>query len=175
MKLNPTALLPLALLLTFGCSGADSETAAASPAETATTPDMPDAPDMSEAPASTYEGPSLENIQAASVDQVTKIRSTLLADTTSLLQGVTDVESAKAALPNLNAITAKLGPLGAREGELENGSMTDKLAYAKSLVTMLGDATGFSSEVTRLAEIPGVTEVLQQGIDMAIGYFTPGK
>lgn len=182
MKLNPTTLLPLALLFTFGCSGADSETEAAAPAESTPTIDKTVDATMEKtmektmsAPLSAYEGPSLESIKSAGVDQVMNIQSTLLGDTTSLLKGITDVDSAKKALPNLEAITAKLEPLGARKGELEGGSISDKMSLAKSAVTMLGDATGFSSELTRLAEIPGVMNVLQSGIDQAIAYFTPGK
>lgn len=176
MKLNLTTLLPLALLFTFGCSGADSETEAAAPTKSdmPTEETMPDKEAMS-APMSTYEGPSLESIKSAGADEVMNIQNSLLNDTTGLLKGVTDVESAKKALPNLEAITAKLTPLGARKDELEGGSMTDKMAMAKSAVSMLGDATGLSSEITRLAEIPGVMEVLQSGIDQTLAYFTPGK
>ncbi len=174
MKVTPT-LLPLALLLTFGCSDGDSEAKAAAMAASVETAEAASEPEAEAAPASTYDGVSIASIQSAGVDEVMSIRKTLLSDTTELLKGVTDADGAKAASGALDGIVSRLGPLSQRQSELENCSMLEKASYAKAALDMLGDATGLSSEIARISEIPGVTEYLQSGIDAVVAYFVPGK
>jgi len=174
MKVTPT-LLPLALLLTFGCSAGESEAALATDSPPAKSAEASSEPAAEAATASTYDGVSIASIQSAGVDEVMSIRKTLLSDTTELLKGVTDADGAKAASGALDGIVSRLGPLSQRQGELENGSMVEKASYAKAALDMLGDATGLSAEIARVTEIPGVTEYLQSGIDAVVAYFMPGK
>ena len=108
----------------------------------------------------------------ASLDEVMDLKKSLLSDTTGILKGITDVESAKAALPNLDVITQQIGPLGARENEVKDESFKAKASYAAKAVELLGSATGFTEEVARIQEIPGVMDILDSSIEGLLGYFT---
>lgn len=83
----------------------------------------------------------------------------MLSSLTGSLDKVTDVESAKAALPELTSMDEKLGSLTSGLSampEALRGTMTE------SLNTML---PGFQSTIDKVIAIPGVKEVLQPIID----------
>jgi len=160
MKLCPYALLPLALVLTLGCYGSESEAAGPGPSSEAPADAVPD------------EVPSAE-LDGADVNEVFELQEKMVADTADVLKSVTDVESARSARSSLEAIAKRAEPLRRRRAELAGGTAEDKLALARSAMGMMSEISRLSEEFVRLEEIPGVRDELQPAMDKILAVFNP--
>ncbi len=165
MKSLPTTLLALGLLFSFGCSQSESTEAAG------TTP-----PVTAKAPAVKNAGAvAAPDYSKATLTEVLDVRKSLLTDTTQALKDVTSVDGARAAVPALDAIAARVEPLKARQEELKHGSLDDQTEYAKTMVGMLGNANELGIQLQRVMQIPGVDAILSGSLDKILGFLGISK
>lgn len=82
-----------------------------------------------------------------------------LGDLTKMLGGITDLDSAKAALPKLDEMTGGLDDIAAKAGNL---SAESKEAFAGMVNKALPALEG---AVSKLMEMPGVGDTLKPALD----------
>lgn len=83
----------------------------------------------------------------------------VLGSATDTLSGITDVESAQAALPDIEAMTAKLDGMTGMLGQLPEGARTAVTDVARNSIGQLQPV------IDKVLEIPGVGPVLRPAIE----------
>jgi hypothetical protein len=108
--------------------------------------------------AATQAAQSLQNLVVGGVDVGSSVQKTVDGLKTAL-QGVKDVDTAKAALPTLQDATAQLDKLGGLVNQLPAGGKTALAAFLASVRPSLDEA------FNKVLAIPGVSEVAKPTID----------
>ena len=85
--------------------------------------------------------------------------TSMLGDATKLLGGITDLDSAKSALPKLMDLDNGLGDIVAKVAKLKPESLDSFKGMAKKAIPAL------ESAITKLSDIPGVGQTLKPTMD----------
>ncbi len=88
-----------------------------------------------------------------------KDMTSMLGDLTKMLGGITDLDSAKAALPKLTEMTGGLDDIAAKAGKLSAESKDAFVGLVNKAMPALEGA------VTKLMEMPGVGDTLKPALD----------
>ena len=83
----------------------------------------------------------------------------LLGEATKLLGGITDLDSAKAALPQLGDMDSNLGDIIGKVAKLSPESKSSLVGLAKSALP------AFEGAIAKVNEIPGVGDTLKPTLD----------
>ncbi len=109
---------------------------------------------------------SPSEIESADHAKLAEITAEFLGQLNDTLEGVTDKASAEAARPTLDALVARMEPIQKRRTELlASGSAQDKMAFAQSMLAMMGEWNRFMSNMTRLEPQRDQLQVLEEPIE----------
>ncbi len=109
---------------------------------------------------------SVSEIESADHAGLATITVKFLDELNTTLDGVTDKASAEAARPTLDALVAQMEPIQKRRAALmASGTASDKVAYAQSMMSTIGEWNRFMSNLARLAPQRELFEVLEEPIE----------
>lgn len=150
--------LSLALCAALGCSGGgeDATDAAGGAMESAG-----GAADDMLASASEHMASMAGDIEGAGLMKLAEMKTKLGEKTMGILQGITNVETAEQALPNLKDVAANIGAMKDRLHTL-GGSLGDVPGETK---------TAFQAQMSRLDGMPAVKQVIAAPLATIAGFF----
>ena len=101
---------------------------------------------------------TVKQIEKADLNGCADMLRNMLRDTNSVLDGVTDVASARKAKSKISALADQSEPLRRRMDELTGaqGTAEDKMAFGVAMMEMMGETSQLSSQFERLEGMPGV-------------------